>query len=295
MSITRPHAPMVRGLAILAALLVAATCPATAQEAIDLIQNRWTPTEYLAVQGGQPAAGPTSPTSAAAKWAVEPGPQPNVIRLRNIASGLYLHAEGGQLQAGQVAAGSPGADWTLERVPPIPDVRIRNNATGGYLHTHDGPLVLGDASPQWGQSFWKFIPVGGGTRVADTLLPGDNVAPPPPPPVSGCAASNGKWLWIKGQYFCAKGCTPGFHVVGNVCVKNCAAGFHPVGNACVKNCPAGFHPAGNLCVKTCGPGFHPVGKICVKNAPLCGAGQHLSKGHCCPTGKNWNTGLKKCA
>jgi len=281
---------------------------ATAQQGIDLIQNRWTPAQYLNVQSGRPVAGPASPTAALAQWAIEPTADGSTIRLRNVGTNLYLQANASQL----LVAAAPQADgstanWTLERVPGIPDPRIRNSATGGYLHTKDGPLVIGEASPQWQQSFWKFIPVSGGGRivqapVADTIVPA-------PPPASGCKASNGKWLWIKGQFVCAHGCTPGFHIVGNACVancgagshpsgggcvKNCAAGFHPAGNTCVKNCPVGFHPVGGLCVKTCGPGFHPVGNKCVPNGPACGPGHHMSQGHCCPNGKNWNGKLKKC-
>ena len=268
---------------------------ASAQQGIDLVQNRWTPSQYLTVQSDTPIAGPSSPGEALAQWAIESTPDAGAFRLRNIATNLYLQAEADRLRiAAAPEPGNDSANWTVESVPGIPDVRIRNSATGGYLHTKDGPLVIGEASPQWQQSFWKFIPVSGGGRIVQVPAGDTLVAAPPPPNPSGCQASNGKWLLIKGQWICAHGCTPGFHVAGNTCVPNCAAGFHPAGNGCIKNCPAGFQPVGGLCVKSCGPGFHPVGNKCVKNGPACGPGLHLSLGHCCPNGKNWNNGLKKC-
>jgi hypothetical protein len=124
--------------------------------------------------------------------------------------------------------------------------------------------VIGPAPPQWGSSFWKLTLVG--ARAEEVI---------PPPPSGRC---NGKWVWSKGKH---------------VCVRNCPPGTHPVGSLCMKNCPPGFYPKGNMCVKGCPPGYHLVGKTCVKDK-LCPQGQHLSKGHCCPAGKNWNQVQKKC-
>lgn len=271
--------------AVLAVTAVLATSAvAAAQEGNNVIQNRWSPSQYINVQSNEPQAGPVSPSAPEARWMVEAAGGVGVIRLRSVATGLYLVADGGRLRMGPAGGADQGATWSLERVPGNPDARIRNIATGGYLHTKDGPLVIGEASPEWQQSFWKFIPAG---YVEQPALP-------PVPAIDGCRASNGRWLWINGKYVCARGCPVGFHAAGNTCVKNCPFGFHWNGKFCVKACPVGFHPVGNLCVKTCPPGFHPVGKVCVKNAPICPIGFHLSLGHCCPAGKNWKPLPKKC-
>lgn len=266
---------------VITALLAGTAC-ASAQESAELIQNRWSPTQYITVQGGEPQAGAVSPNAPEARWAVERSGDA-IIRLRNVATGLYLLADGPRLRMGPVADADQAGAWSLERIAGNPDARIRNVMTGGYLHTKDGPLMIGDASPEWQQSFWKFIPAGFAAQPT-----------PPPMPIDGCKANFGKWLWINGKYVCAKGCPIGFHQAGNACVKNCPFGSHWNGAFCVKNCPAGFHPVGNLCVKTCPIGFHPVGNVCVKNQPICGIGFHLSLGHCCPIGKNWNPVQKKC-
>lgn len=278
---------LLRGAITMAIAVVGASSVAGAQQSTELIQNRWTPTQYITLEASQPVAGPATMSTPAAQWSVEQTAAPNVIRLRNVGTNGYLIGEGAVLRIGPLTTPDmPGASWTLERVPGIPDVRLRNSDTGGYLHTKDGPLVLGDASPAWQQSFWKFIPVAAASEPVAVI---------PPAPKSGCAAHNGRWLWINGKHVCAHGCPAGTHLNGNACVANCAPGFHKAGNVCVKNCKPGYHPVGGLCVKTCPPAFHPVGNVCVKNKPLCGPGQHMSKGHCCPNGKNWNNILKKCA
>ena len=269
--------------AIAAAALLAAPSIAAAQDGVQLIQNRWSPSQYITVQAGTPQAAATPVNAPEARWAIERAGAAAVFRLRNIATGLYLVAEGPVLRMGPATEADQGASWSLERVGGNPDARIRNVMTGGYLHTKDGPLVIGEASPEWQQSYWKFIPAG---YVAQPALP-------PMPAVDGCKASFGKWLWINGKYVCAKGCPTGFHQAGNSCVKACAFGFHWNGAFCVKNCPPGFHPVGAACVKTCAPGFHPVGNTCVKNA-ACAPGFHLSLGHCCPNGQNWKPIPKKC-
>lgn len=267
---------------VVAALLAGSTI-AAAQDGVELIQNRWSPSQYLNTQGGTPQAGPIAPTAPEARWTIERTANDAVIRLRNVATGLYLLTEGPMLRMGPASGAEQAASWSLERVAGNPDARIRSLVTGGYLHTKDGPLAIGEASPEWQQSFWKFIPAG----IADRPVL------PPVPAVDGCKAGFGKWLWINDKYVCAKGCPYGFLQTGNACVKSCPFGFHWNGAFCVKNCPPGFHPVGKVCVKTCPIGFHPVGNVCVKNA-VCPAGFHLSLGHCCPAGKNWNPGLKKC-
>lgn len=217
-----------RGL-FAAATLLAASSIANAQPVIDLIQNRWSPSQYLQVTttpplGGavinEPLAG-TMPTGApAAQWAIEPAADANLIRLRSVSTDLYLHAEGGKLQVGPMSAPDmPSASWSPEHVPGNPDARIRNSATGDYLHTKDGPLVLGAASPEWQQSYWTFVPVtASSSRIIawpqdDTLIPS---AVPTPSAADGYRIAGSRWLWIKGQYICANGCTPGFHVIGKL-------------------------------------------------------------------------------
>lgn len=310
-----------RGLLAAAALFGTASL-AMAQEGLQLIQNRWTTTQYLNMQAGQPVASRVQTSSDAARWNVEQTGDANAVRLRNIASGSYLASQGGRLGA-VASADNPGTVWTLERVAGNPDVRIRSNESGAYLHTKDGPLVLGEASPDWQQSFWKFVPVAAAARAPDAVP-----VVVPPVPRSGCAARNGRWLWIKGEYVCAHHCPVDTHRVGNQCVPNhhhhCPPGMHHVGNVCVKDCKPGFHPVGKICVPdkkpivcgpgthlhngvcvpnkkpiVCGPGKHLVNGICVPNKKplpkLCPVGQHLSQGHCCANGKNWNNAQKKCA
>ena len=252
---------------ILAATIAraATSLQAAAHIGTNLVQNRARPDLLLNVQGGQPLATPASRGATTAHWSIEPTGEGDFVRLRNVGTGFQLHAEGGQLQAGAAPPEWLSAQWSLEYVEGNTDARIKNRATGGYLHNDDGPLAVGPASPQSAGSVWKLIPVG--ARAGEVI---------PPPPGSGCS---GKWLWRNGRY---------------VCMRTCPQGFHPVGSTCVKNCPQGFYPKGNVCVKICPPGYHPVGATCVKDKPACPIGQHLSNGHCCPLGKNWNNALKKC-
>ena len=244
---------------------VASTEPVAAQTGANLVQNRAKPDLLLNVQGGQPLATPASRAATTAHWSIEPAGEAGYVRLRNVGTGFHLHAEGGRLQAGAIQPDWLSAQWSLEYVESNTDARIKNRATGGYLHNADGPLVVGPAAADSPASVWKLIPVG--ARAQEVL---------PAPPRGGCS---GRWHWKDGRYVCMRSCPPGYHPVGTVCYKNCPPGFHPKGNACVKHCPVGFHPVGNTCVK---------------NKPACPIGQHLSKGHCCPNGKNWSNALKKC-
>ena len=256
---------LLRGALLAAAtIILAAGEPAAAQTGINIVQNRAKPELLLNVQGGQPLATPAARGATTAHWSIERTGDGDFVLLRNVGTGFHLHAEGGRLQAGTAQPDWLSAHWTLEYVENIPDPRLKNRATGGYLHNQDGPLVVGPAPAQWMSSLWKIISAG--ARAEEVI---------PPPPSGRC---NGKWMWSNGKH---------------VCVRNCPSGTHPVGSLCMKNCPPGFHPKGNACVKGCPPGYHPVGKTCVKDK-VCPQGQHLSKGHCCPAGKNWSQVQKKC-
>jgi hypothetical protein len=263
--IMRPGKPVL-GFLILGflATVVLSAERVEAQTGTNLVQNRARTDLLLNVQGGQPLATPASRGATTAHWSIEPAGEAGFVRLRNVGTGFHLHAEGGRLQAGAIQPDWSSAQWSLEYVDGNTDVRIKNRASGGYLHNTDGPLVVGPAAPDSLGLVWKLIPVG---AQAQGVVPS--------PPRGGCS---GRWLWRDGRYVCLRSCPPGYHHVGNVCHKTCPPGFHPKGHMCVKHCP---------------PGFHPVGNVCVKNKP-CPAGQHLSKGHCCPNGKNWNNIQKKC-
>jgi hypothetical protein len=280
------------------ALLAPAASQQPSQTAIDLIQNRWAPTQYVYVEAGFPAAGSAPPSAANAQWAIEATGEPTVIRLRNMATSQYLHADGGRLQVGPLTAPDmPAAGWSIDSVPGIDDARLRNTATGGYLHTKDGPLTLGDAPADWQESFWKFIPVSGaqppairryvatGAVAAAAIAavaasrPAKSVPKPddwrgdrkPEPEPKSCKAKGGKWLWVNDRQICVQGCPRGtrqeVRSYGLTCVSDkgtgsgCPPGYRSENGKCFRSCPSGQTLHDAKCV--CDAGTHFVGNRCV--------------------------------
>jgi hypothetical protein len=205
---------------------------------------------------------------------------------------LLLNVQGGQPLATPASRGATTAHWSIEPAE-AGFVRLRNVGTGFHLHAEGGRLQATAIQPDWLSAQWSLEYVEGNTdaRIKNRATGGylHNIDGPlvvgpaapqslasvwklipvgapaqgvvPTPPSRRC---DGRWLWRDGRYICTRSCPPGYHHVGNICHKNCP------------------------------PAYHPVGKTCVKNKGPCPPKQHMSKGHCCPNGKNWNQAQKKC-
>ncbi len=286
-----------------ALLLAAFTAvgPALAQSDFFVIQNRWSPDDLLNVEGDVPQASPLSRRAPEAQWLFEPAEESPYFRLLNIGTGLYLQNAGGQPVAAPL--GQPGIepDWSLESVPDIPDPRIQSRA-GGYLHIYDGPLVIGDASPDWGESYWRISP------ASDIVERPPSVASRPGPVYIRRPRTGTYYIPIPIPLPFTISvrppplpiCPPKHHLSKGHCCPP-ASSWSYKQQACVLQaapvaCPKGQH----LSQGHCCPALQVWNKAkqhCVLQVfqPIfCPKGQHLSQGHCCPTFQWWNAAAQKC-
>jgi len=119
------------------------------------IQNRWKPSEYLAVQQGPLVSDPSVQEGWwSAMWTLEPVPGTEFHRFRNRWTGVAIHCEDGPVTAGEIEPGWWSAMWVLEPVPGSSFHRIRNRWKGTYLHTENGRLELGEIEPGWWSAMW---------------------------------------------------------------------------------------------------------------------------------------------
>jgi|GEM_PF-4803430 len=287
------------GLTLLLSTLFA-LAPALAQTDFFVIQNRWSPDDLLNVEADLPQASPVSPRAPEAQWLFEPSDEAPFFRMLNVGTGLYLQNAGGQLVVGPLGPGAD-PDWSLEAYPNIPDPRIQSRA-GGYLHTHDGTLVVGDASPNWGDSYWRILPVSAALRSSGGIAsaPGPVVIRPPrgsgyfiPVPVPlPFPVGVGPPVW--------PACPPGQHLSkGHCCPPFYSWSFKQ--QACILQakpiaCPPGQHLSQGHCCPAL-KFWSQAKQQCVFQVfqPIvCPKGQHLSQGHCCPALHYWNSAKKQC-
>jgi hypothetical protein len=290
------------GLTVLALLLAGliVASPAIAQTDFFVIQNRWSPDDLLNLEADVPQASPASTQSPEAQWLFEPADDARYFRLLNAGTGLYLQNSNGQPVAAPLGAGTE-ADWSLESVPDVPDPRIQSRA-GGYLHTHDGPLVIGDASPNWGESYWRIVP------ASVAMQPPTGVDSGPGPVVIRRPSVGTYFIPVPIPIPIPVGgpppfpvCPPGLHLSKGHCCpplqswnfmqQSCVLQIKPIA------CPPGQHLSQGHCCPAL-QWWNPAQKKCVLQIIvkpiMCPAGQHLSQGHCCPTLQSWNPVQKKC-
>lgn len=106
---------------LLAAAALIGTASLAMAQTVELIQNRWSPNQYITMQGNQPVVGPASTTAPSAQWNVEQTGEANVVRLRNVATGSYLVSRTGQLASSpDASADMVAASWTLSASPATP-------------------------------------------------------------------------------------------------------------------------------------------------------------------------------